>query len=198
MRITWLLENADRLTGGVKVALEDANWLAARGHQVTVASRTRPPSWMDLRCSFERVEDFAPENLPPADVRIGVSWETLPALGDNAEQAAAVYLCHCYEGEMAEHAADAAAIDAAYRTPGVQFVTVSPHLDQLLGERFGIHSQQITHAVDHQVHYPGPLREPQGRIRVGLVGSMQVTGKDIATGLQACRLAHEAGHRQYG
>ena len=80
MRITWLLEQADRLSGGVKVAIEDANWLAARGHDVTVVSKSGPPAWMELRCAFRRVDDFHPAHLPPADVRIGISASTIHAL----------------------------------------------------------------------------------------------------------------------
>ena len=44
MRITWLLEVAAQLWGGVKVALENANWLQRRGHQVTVVSRSPAPA----------------------------------------------------------------------------------------------------------------------------------------------------------
>ena len=36
----YLLEVANQIRGGVKVALEDANWLSRRGHQVTVVSRS--------------------------------------------------------------------------------------------------------------------------------------------------------------
>ena len=56
MRITYLLEVADQLWGGVKVALDDANWLTRRGHEVTVVSRSGPPTWMQLECAFTQVE----------------------------------------------------------------------------------------------------------------------------------------------
>ena len=78
MRITWLLEQADQIWGGVKVALEDANWLASRGHQVTVLSRSAAPQWMTLHCQFRQVPNFRPENLPAGDVLIGTFWPTMP------------------------------------------------------------------------------------------------------------------------
>jgi glycosyltransferase involved in cell wall biosynthesis len=42
MRIVYVFERTDQLWGGVKVALTDANWLAARGHDVTVATCADP------------------------------------------------------------------------------------------------------------------------------------------------------------
>ena len=66
MRITWLLEDVSQIWGSVKVALEDANWLHRRGHQVTVLSRSSPPSWMQLECAFQQVPDFRTEDLPVA------------------------------------------------------------------------------------------------------------------------------------
>ena len=68
MRITYLVEVADQIWGGVKVALEDANWLAGRGHEVTILSRSGPPTWMQLRCAFRTVPDFAPEHVPSSDL----------------------------------------------------------------------------------------------------------------------------------
>ena len=78
MRITFLLEVADQIWGGVKVALEDANWLSQRGHQVTIVSRSGPPAWMKLDCEFQQVEDFRPEHLPDGDIVIGTFWSTVP------------------------------------------------------------------------------------------------------------------------
>ena len=58
MRITLLVEIADQIWGGGKVALEDANSLTRRGHQVTVISRSAPPDWVKLECQFVQVTNF--------------------------------------------------------------------------------------------------------------------------------------------
>lgn len=195
MRITWLLERCDALWGGVKVALEDANWLADRGHEVTVLSRSGPPGWMALRCAFRQVPDFAPARLPVADVVIGTFWTTVPyaAGGAAAGRGAAVHFCQGYEGDNPENAAVRAQIEAVYRLPDVHHVTIAPHLSALLRERFGASAREIVYAIDHEVHRPGPPREPGHTVRVGLVGPYQVPWKDIATGIEACRLAAAAG-----
>lgn len=192
MRITWLLEATDRIWGGVKVALEDANWLHDRGHHVTVLSRTARPDWLPLRCAFTQVPDFRREHLPDSDVLIGTFWPTVPwALA--AQKGTPVHYCQGYEGANPDQAALLDRIEAAYRLPGVQHITIAPHLTALLRERFGVAAREIVYAIDHDVHVPAPPRQPQGPLRVGLIGPYQVAWKDLATGIAACRLAHAAG-----
>ncbi len=192
MRIVWLLDRTDQLWGGVKVALTDANWLADRGHDVTVLSRTGPPAWMQLRCAFQQVAALTADAVPAADVVIGTFWTTVAAAA-GVRGAKAVHFCQGYEGDIAEYAQLRDRIDAVYRLPGMHHVTIAPHLTALLRRRFGIAAHEARNAVDHDIHYPGPPRPPNARLRVGIVGPYQVVGKDIATGIAACRLAHTAG-----
>lgn len=194
MRITWLLECADQLWGGVKVALEDANWLHRRGHRVTVLSRSGPPAWMQLECEFRRVQDFRPEHLPEADVVLGTFWTTVPwAASAGRNKGVPVHYCQGYEGDNPENAALRERIEAVYRLPGVRHVTISKNLTDLLRQRFGLDPVQVVYAIDHDVHRPGPARAPGTPLRVGLVGPYQIAWKDLATGFDACRLAHRAG-----
>jgi glycosyltransferase involved in cell wall biosynthesis len=194
MRITWLLESTDQIWGGVKVALEDANWLARRGHQVTVVSRSGPPTWMQLACEFRRVQDFHGEHLPDADVLVATFWTTVPwAASAGAGKGAPVHFCQGYEGDNPEQTMLRDRIEAAYRLPGVQHITIAPHLTQLLQQRFGITAHEIVYAIDHGVHFPAAPRPVNRPLRVGLVGPYQVAWKDLATGFAACDLAHRAG-----
>ena len=196
MRITWLLEATDQLWGGVKVALEDANWLHRRGHQVTVLSRTAAPSWMQIECGFRRVQDFHAANLPPGDVVIGTFWSTVPwAACAGKDKGIAVHFCQGYEGDFPENAALRDRIESAYGLPGVRHLTIAPHLTRLLSQRFGVTATELVHVVDHRVHQPGPPRTPASVLRVGLVGPWQVAWKDLATGFAACELAHRAGQK---
>lgn len=194
MRITLLLEAADQIWGGVKVALEDANWLTRRGHQVTVVSRSGPPAWMNLDCAFQQVEDFRPEHLPDADVLIGTFWSTVPwtaSAGPN--KGVPVHLCQGYEGDNPENEAVRERIEATYRLPGLHHITISPHLTMLMRDRFGIRAHEVTYVIDHDVHKPAQKRPPQSPLRVGLVGPYSIPWKDLATGYQACQLADKAG-----
>lgn len=196
MRITWLLEVADQLWGGVKVALENANWQHRQGHQVTVVSRSGPPAWMQLECEFRRVQDFRSEHLPDADVLIGTYWTTVPwARSAEPSKGAPVHFCQGYEGDGAENEALRDRIEAAYRLPGVLRVTVSPHLTRLFRERFDVEAQQVPYTIDHAVHFPGAERAPGSPLRVGLVGPWQIAWKGLATGYAACQLAHQAGQK---
>ncbi|MGK0153298.1 MAG: glycosyltransferase involved in cell wall biosynthesis [Neolewinella sp.] len=194
MRITLLLEVADQIWGGVKVALEDANWLSRRGHQVTVVSRSGPPAWMKLDCAFQQVEDFRSEHLPDGDVLIGTFWTTVPwAASAGPHKGVPVHLCQGYEGDNPENLAVRDRIEAAYRLPGLHHVTISPHLTALMRDRFGIRAHEVTYVVDHEVHKPAQKRPPQSPLRVGLVGPYAIPWKDLATGYEACRLADKAG-----
>ena len=194
MRITYLLEVADQLWGGVKVALDDANWLTRRGHEVTVVSRSGPPTWMQLECAFTQVEDFRAENLPDGDVVVGTFWTTVPwAASAGPGKGAAVHFCQGYEGDNPAFAAARERIEATYRLPGMHHVTVSPHVAAMLTERFGLRPREVGNAIDSSVHAPAPLRKPSSPLRVGLVGPYSVALKDLATGYAACELAPRAG-----
>jgi Flp pilus assembly protein TadD len=196
MRITWLMEAADRRSGIVRTALEDANWLAQRGHQVTVVSRSGPPSWMQLRTEFRTAANFHSEELPDADVLVATDWSTMPwAAGAEARNGVPVHLCRDYEGDLPESAALRDRIEAAYRLPGMHHITLAPNLTALLQARFELAPREIPFAIDHGVHFPGPERQPNQPLRVGLVGPYDIGWKGLATGYAACRLAHAAGQR---
>lgn len=192
MRITWLFEATDQIWGGVKVALEDANWLHDRGHTVTVLSRTAPPGWMPLRAPFRQVPDFRPAHVPESDVVIGTYWSTVVA-AIQARRGAVVHFCQGYEGDHSHLAAHRDAIAATYRSREATRITIARHLTERLRQQFGDDPLEIVYVVDHEVMTPGPLRQGSRPVRVGLVGPYQVAWKDLATGLQACQLAHRAG-----
>jgi len=194
MRITWLLEDASQIWGGVKVALEDANWLHRRGHEVTVLSRSGPPAWMQLECAFQQVADFHPEHLPDADVIVGTFWTTVPwAASAGPQKGVAVHYCQGYEGNARENEALRDRIEAAYRLPGVHHITISSNLTKLLRDQFDIEAVQIIYTIDEKVHHPGPERAANSPLRVGIVGPYQISWKDLPTGYEACKLANAAG-----
>ncbi len=196
MRITWLLEVADQLWGGVKVALEDANWLHRHGHQVTVISRSRAPAWMRIECAFQQVQDFRAEHLPDGDVLIGTFWSTVPwAASAGPGKGVPVHFCQGYEGDNQEQSALRERIEASYRLPGVEHITIAPHLTRLLQERFKVAAREVRYAIDHSVHFPGEVRGPGSPLRIGLVGPGQLAWKGLETGYAACRMLQTAGQK---
>lgn len=192
MRIVFLVETATQIWGGVKVILEDGNGLADRGHRVTVVSRSLPPEWMQVRCDFRTVEDFAPEQIPEADLVIGTFWTTVGA-AVRSGKGIPVHFCQGYEGDNPENRSLKGEIEQVYRDESAVKVTISSHLTALLKERFGCDARPIAYGVDHQVMFPGGTRPRRDPVRVGLVGPYQVAWKDIPTGIEACALAHRAG-----
>jgi tetratricopeptide (TPR) repeat protein len=193
MRITYLVESVTEIWGGVKSALEAANELARRGNQVTVLSRSGPPDWMGLECTFKMVGSFAPECVPDSDIVVATLWNTvLPAA--RCGKGKPVHYVQGYEGLAPLPGTSKDDIDAAYRLEGVPRITISKHLGQLLQERFGCKARLVRYMVDHDVMYPAPQRREQdGPARIGLVGPYAVDWKDIRTGIEACKLANEAG-----
>jgi len=193
LRVLYLLERADQVWGGVKVVLEDANWLAARGHEVTVACKSPAPSWMEVHCRTVQLPSFDAALLPPSDVCVGTLWTTVPwaALSGSA----AVHFCQGYEGDLTEYATVRTHIEQVYALPGVHHITVSAHLTDLLRRRFLVEATTVVQAIDHAVHHQGPRRAPAPsvRLRVGLVGPYHAPGKGVRDGLAACALARAAG-----
>ena len=195
MRIVFLLESTG-LWGGVKSALEAANRLTDRGHHVTVVSRDRAPSWIDLRCHFATVPDFSAGHLPQADVVVGTFWTTVPhaVAAGAARLGTPVHYCQGYEGENPENATVRSQIEAVYGLREPRLLTISPHLTNVMKQRFGRTARQVRYAIDHGVMSPGKPR-PVGTkpVRIGLVGPFDIAWKDLTTGLEACLLAQRAG-----
>ncbi len=191
MKIVYLLESSG-LWGGVKSVFEAANRLQDRGHEVTVLSRSPRPTWIELRCGFETVPDFAPEHIPAADFIVGTFWTTVP-FAVQSGKGTPVHYCQGFEGGHPEMATHREQIEQIYRLPQTHKLTISPHLTQEVADLFGWQPREIRYAIDHDVMYPREQRDPGRPVRVGLVGPYTTACKDIPAGIEACRLAHQAG-----
>ena len=192
MRITYLVESAAEICGGVKTVLEAANQLGRRGHQVMVRSLSGPPDWMDLECDFATVASFAPDNVPDSDLVVGTLWSTVAPAAQSGK-GKPVHFVQRYEGLAPPRGISQDEIDAAYRLEGVSKITISQHLQQLLMERFGCKARLVRHMVNHDVMYPSSRPEPNDQVRIGLVGPYAVEWKDIRNGIEACSFASKAG-----
>lgn len=192
MRIVYLLQSADQLWGGVRVALGGAQELHRRGHEVTVCSTTPPPAWMELTCGYQQVEDFE-HPLPAADLLVCTDWFTIPhAIRQGI--APVVHFCQSYEGSMAQNARYLPEIEVVYGCTETHKLSISEPTADLLEAQFGHSWHCIPNLVDLAGLGPAdPPRQPGARLRVGLVGSYRLDWKDIPTGLQACALALAAG-----
>lgn len=136
LRIVYLLPSS-ALAGGIKVALQQADALAARGHAVTVVSPEPPPRWYPRpRAAFEMTPAAGSAALTRAQAVVATFWTTVPAAVARA-RGAVFHLCQGFEADLAFYAPRRDEILAAYRLP-TRKLAVSPHLrDRLEAEGLG-------------------------------------------------------------
>lgn len=194
MRITFLLQDDRPASGSSKLAVSDASWLAGRGHEVTLVSRSGPPAEMPASCRFLQLDDLRPESLPDGDVLVGASWLTMSWIAGAAPRSGVpVHLCEDYEGGRAALDTVRERIEAAYRAPRVQHVTCTPRATTKLRERFEATTHAVPLAIDHTSLHPGPNRKPATPLRVGLLGEHARSNAGFQAAYEACALAHRSG-----
>jgi len=193
VRVTYV-RGQPELGGGSKVMFLHAGLLRQRGDEVTVLGEGPEPDWIDLdRLGVRYVEMIAgagPPRLPSQDLVIGTWWETLPAarslgLGPLA------HFCQGYEGDLAHLRPVLPEIEAVYAWK-VPALVVSPHLVDLLRERFGREARVAPPPLD-------PLFRPAWRLRprrrpwIAVPGIFEAEVKDVPTALRAVRRLRDLG-----
>ncbi|HEV8231577.1 MAG TPA: glycosyltransferase family 4 protein [Thermoanaerobaculia bacterium] len=178
LRIAYLLEST-ALSGGVKVALLQAEALARRGHRVAVISPEGRPDWFSLaRSRFERSTFRESTELARADVRVATFWTTVaPAM--EAASGPVFHLCQGYEGDFSFYASSRASIEAAYRAP-TRKLTVSETLARRLEEKGFGPATNVGQAFETDGFSPGPERPPSDPPVVLLVGPYEADVKGIS------------------
>jgi glycosyltransferase involved in cell wall biosynthesis len=192
MRVVYLLNGA-ALFGGVKVVFQHARALRRAGVDAQVVSPEPPGDWFPGSEQFYRqVPSLAPSAIGRADIAVGTIWFTVPpAL--LVPGAVPAHLCQCYEGQYHGVRHHAAAIDAVYRLPTLK-LAVSPHLVEILRERFAVEAVFVPQPFEPRVFQP-PARErqPDGRLRVLVAGQWGLDIKGVEWGLRALRPLQEEG-----
>ncbi len=189
MRIVWLFETvAENPGSGVRV-LQDAELLAARGHEVLVLSREAAPRWYQQGAStFRQVPSFEAATIPDCDVVIATrATQVSDALA--AGRGRVVHLVE--EPEPLTHADPTrrSAAERAFRLP-VPRIASSPHVAEWLRTFVGAADvEEIVFAIDPGTMFPGAEQMPGRELRVGLVGPWEFAWKGIRNGVEACRIA---------
>lgn len=189
--VVYVLPTSE-LYGGVRVILEHADGLLARGYAVRVVGPDPAPDWYPLRSPYTQVDLFAPGGVPAADLCVGTFWTTVgPAYTSGSRHV--FHLCQGYEGVHREYAPILPQIDAAYRLP-IPKLLISAHLEPVLVERYGCRCHLLGQAVDAALFLPGEgFREEPEPLRVGIVGPFGVRSKGIREALTGLRLARQQG-----
>ena len=195
MRIAYLLESTG-LFGGVKVALQQAEALARRGHRAAVVSPEPAPDWFPLvRAHFERSSFRESRELAAADVRVATFYRTVPPALEGA-RGPVFHLSQGYEGDIAHYRDEGRADEIAdvYRLP-TEKLAVSASLARRL-EEFGFGPvTDVGQAFNRSEFAPGPERPASDPPVVIVVGPLEAEFKGVEVVLRGLAEFRRRGGR---
>jgi len=189
LRITYLFEST-ALWGGNKVALEQAEALSDEGYHISIISKDSGPSWYPLKLPVIAASTLDADTIPESDIIVGTYWPTVKAAYESG-RGKPVHLCQGYEGGNKELLSQKAAIDEVYSYK-IPKLTVSPHLDRFLKERFHAETYYIGPMLNREIFHPSRGRsDEQGLnpLRILVVGPFEADVKNIASALKGISLA---------
>lgn len=193
MRIAYVLESLE-LSGGVKVIVEHAEGLRARGHDVTLVTRDARHDWLPVGVPVLEVPAFDRTTLPEADVHVA-TWFPTVAPTVRARRAPKVFhFCQGYEAPHPHTLHRLDEIDEAYRQR-VPKLLVSAHLEPILADRYPGTYHVLPQAIPAPDYAPPDPRRaaPRRPPAVGVVGPFEAPLKGIAVALRAVARLREGG-----
>jgi glycosyltransferase involved in cell wall biosynthesis len=191
MKVVYLLASSE-ISGGARVAMQQAEELARRGHDVAVVSPDPPPDWFILRAArWEQSPWSASRALAAAEVRIATFWTTVePALA--GASGPVFHLCQGFEADFSFYAERRAEILEAYRRP-TRKLAIAPHLVDRLA-REGIEAALIGQTFDPADFPPAADRRfDRARPVVLLAGIYEADVKGVAEALAGLSQLRRAG-----
>lgn len=189
MRISYVLSYPE-LGGGTKVVFQHAGLLRGLGHEAVVLGEGPRPAWVEPAVPYADLT-AGPPALPPQDLVIATYWTTL-AVARRLDLGPVAHFCQGYEGGLTHLRPVLPEIEQAYAQP-LPALVVSPHLGDLLRERFGRESALAPPTLD-PLFRPAPWRlRPRRRPWIVVPGIFEAEVKGVPTALEAVCLLREAG-----
>jgi glycosyltransferase involved in cell wall biosynthesis len=188
MRITYVLPSPE-LGGGIKVVFQQAALLAGLGEEVTLLGEGPKPAWIASKLPYLDYSAGLPR-LPEQDLVIVTFWTTFE-IGRRLAAGPLAHLCQGYEGGLVHLRPVLPQIEAAYAMP-LPAITVSPHLQDFLRQRFGRASTVVPPPLDPGFQ-PRLRFRPARRPWILIPGIFEAEVKGIPTALAAVRLLREEG-----
>ena len=185
MKVVYVVSSLE-VSGGVKVIVEHAEGLAAKGHDVSIASLRPPEPWMPVGVPVTVVPEISAATLPEADVHIATWFETVVPTVRAARARRVVHFSQGYEGIYPHVAHRKAEIDEAYAQV-VPKLLISEHLVGLFEGVFPGPFHVLPQAIragDYTPADPDRLR-PRVPSVIGVVGPIEGLNKGIRYGLEA-------------
>jgi len=181
------------ISGGIKVVVAHAEGLAARGHDVSIATLDARHAWIPIRVPVTELPEFSRSTLPEADVHVATWFPTVVPTARAGRARCVFHFSQGYEALYDFVAHRRAEIDEAYREP-LPKLLISAHLRTLFEGVFPgpFHVlPQTIRAEDYSPPDPGRAtrRDPA---TIGVVGPFEALKKGIPFALEAvCRLRAE-------
>ena len=162
--------------GGTKIIFEHANHLTRRGQHVTLVSHFDKPQWfpIDEAVSYRQVpfELELASGIPPCDVVVATYWREIYEC-ILRKVAPVVYF---EQGDY--HLFDWGKVPARERAYIYRQFLVAPFLFTVsrgaaaqIKSIFGRDADVIPNAIDHDVFNSGAPRQPDGLMRIAMMGS---------------------------
>lgn len=167
LKVTYVL-NRTSVCGGVKIILEQANYLIEQGWDVSLVSHFPCPDWFPVKAKYIKVPfhiDVA-QGIPDCDVIVATYYDHIQACIETGI-APVVYFEqgdeHLFHLDRLQYELQLF-VEKQLKLP--QFVcTVSHQAALLMKQNFGLDSEVIPNAIDHQVFHlnegiSNPVEEP--------------------------------------
>ncbi len=188
MKIAYILEGSD-LSGGAKVALDQAQELAKRGYEVYVVSRQDRINWHKMEgLKFIKSKDL--KDLPEADIGIATFWTTVIPSYESKKFKKLFHFCQGYEGSFPPYKEIKKEIDKAYSLP-IPKLIISPYLKKVLMDNFNSRTYFIGQFVDKENFYPPEKKEFKEPYIFSVVGPYEVDLKGVKDALKALCILKE-------
>jgi glycosyltransferase involved in cell wall biosynthesis len=188
VRIAYILPHPE-LNGGNKVIFQHAGLLQENGDEITILGEGPKPDWIEIRAPWI---DYSggPPNLREQDLAVGTYWTTLP-LARRFGLGPLAHFCQGYEGGLVHLRPVLREIEAVYAW-NLPTLTVSPHLGELVRERFGRESRIAPPPLD-PLFRPAWRLGPRKRPWIAIPGIFEAEVKGIPVALAAVRRLRESG-----
>jgi len=193
MKIAYVLESLE-LSGGVKVIVEHAAGLAARGHDVVLVTRDGRHGWLDVPVSVKEVRVFDASTLPQADVHVATWFPTVAPVVRARRAARVFHFCQGYEAPHPHTRHRLAEIEEAY-LQNVPKLLVSAHLLPILEGRYPGPFHVLPQAIPAAGFAPPDPARAESRHPpvLGVVGPFEAPLKGIAVAHRAVAKLREGG-----
>ncbi len=163
LRVSLLLSEPIRGSGGHASILRMAGGLVAAGHQVNVHVE---PGRLLRQATDEDLAAFLAAYFPPtgadsrlgsafdpSDVAIATLWTTAAIVSQSEVVRAKAYFVQDFEPYFYPVGHDHWSAEASYRL-GLRHITLGPWLAEWLRARYGARAEPIDFGVDHAVYHP--------------------------------------------